>query len=178
METKRKIILLSLTAACGFSALPASAQQAPEAEAVAAPAPVAAPAADGVQVTAGDDRSGTFKTVRGQVTIVGAGDARRAAVVGGPLFPGERLLTGPDSVVALTLRDGTILTMDKESSLDLAAFDFNSTTHEGNLWVRVMRGTLRVVSGLIAKVQPENVRVTTPTAVIGVRGTDFIVEAN
>ena len=120
----------------------------------------------------------TFKTVRGQVTIVGAGDARRAAVVGGPLFPGERLLTGPDSVVALTLRDGTILTMDKESSLDLAAFDFNSTTHEGNLWVRVMRGTLRVVSGLIAKVQPENVRVTTPTAVIGVRGTDFIVEAN
>ena len=67
METKRKIILLSLTAACGFSALPASAQQAPEAEAVAAPAPVAAPAADGVQVTAGDDRSGTFKTVRGQI---------------------------------------------------------------------------------------------------------------
>ena len=182
METKRKIILLSLTAACGFSALPALAQQAPEAEAVAAPAPVAAPvaapAADGVQVTAGDNRSGTFKTVRGQVTIVGAGDARRAAVVGGPLFPGERLLTGPNSVVALTLRDGTILTMDKESSLDLAAFDFNSTTHEGNLWVRVMRGTLRVVSGLIAKVRPENVKVTTPTAVIGVRGTDFIVEAN
>ena len=121
METKRKIILFSLTAACGFSALPASAQQAAEAVAAPAPvaAPVAAPAADSVQVTAGDNRSGTFKTVRGQVTIVGAGDARRAAVVGGPLFPGERLLTGPDSVVALTLRDDTILTMDKESLIEI-----------------------------------------------------------
>ena len=57
METKRKIILFSLTAACGFSALPALAQQAPEAEAVAAPAPVAAPVAapaeNGVQVKIG-----------------------------------------------------------------------------------------------------------------------------
>jgi hypothetical protein len=31
---------------------------------------------------------------------------------------------------------------------------------------------------LIAKVKPQNVKVTTPTTVVGVRGTDFIVEAN
>ena len=42
----------------------------------------------------------------------------------------------------------------------------------------LLRGSLRMATGLIAKVKPEQVKVTTPTTVIGVRGTDFIVEEN
>ena len=44
--------------------------------------------------------------------------------------------------------------------------------------VSLLRGSLRMATGLIAKVKPEQVKVTTPTTVIGVRGTDFIVEEN
>lgn len=44
--------------------------------------------------------------------------------------------------------------------------------------IALAKGSLRLVTGLIAKLRPEQVKVTTPTTVIGVRGTDFIVEQN
>ena len=84
-----------------------------------------------------------------------------------------------DRVVGtLTLTDGTVLALGPDSSVDLASFQFDPTTQGGNMLVNLARGTLRVVTGIIAKMQPEQVKVTTPTTVIGVRGTDFIVEEN
>ncbi|RRD57031.1 hypothetical protein EII20_08550 [Comamonadaceae bacterium OH2545_COT-014] len=141
-----------------------------------APQPHEPPAASAPAATTADARLGTFKTVQGEVTLA-QGGVRRAAVVGEGLLRGDRLSTGPDSAVALTLRDGTVLTLGANSALDLAEFAFDTTTHEGNMLVRLARGSLRMITGLIARLQPEQVKVTTPTAVIGVRGTDFIVEA-
>jgi len=60
--------------------------------------------------------------------------------------------------------------------MDLREFSFDATTYEGNLAVNVLRGTMRMVSGLIRKNRPDAVRIETPTALIGVRGTDFIVD--
>ena len=42
--------------------------------------------------------------------------------------------------------------------------------------LNLLQGTIRVVTGWLGKVQPEQVKVITPTSVVGVRGTDFIVE--
>jgi hypothetical protein len=124
-----------------------------------------------------DQRDGTIKTVRGDVTIV-RDSARAAAITGGPLQARDRIQTGADSAVAITLKDGTVLSVGPESVVDLGEFAFNATTQEGNVLVRLLRGTVRMATGLIAKLQPEQVKVTTPTSVIGVRGTDFIVEEN
>ncbi len=127
------------------------------------------------QETGADQRDGTIKTVQGDVTVV-RGDARAAAIVGGPLRATDRIQTGADSAVAVTLKDGSVLSVGPESVVDLSDFSFNATTQEGNVLVSLLRGTLRMATGLIAKLKPEQVRVTTPTTVIGVRGTDFIVE--
>ena len=102
--------------------------------------------------------------------------ARAAAIVGCPLRATDRIQTGADSAVAVTLKDGSVLSVGPESVVDLSDFSFNATTQEGNVLVSLLRGTLRMATGLIAKLKPEQVRVTTPTTVIGVRGTDFIVE--
>ncbi len=125
--------------------------------------------------TPGDNRQGTFKTVRGDVTVVRA-DVHRAAVVGDGVTRADRLVTGPGSAAALTLQDGTVLSVGPDSVMDLDQFTYDATTQEGNIIVRLLRGSLRMVTGLIAKLKPEHVLVNTPTAVIGVRGTDFIVE--
>lgn len=162
-------------AACALTLAAAQAQPADTAQNTATQAQPPQAAEQAFIATPGDGRLGTFKTVQGQVTLA-QGDMRRAAVVGGSLLPGERLSTGPDGLAAVTLRDGTVLTLGPDSSLDLAEFAFNSTTQEGSMWVKLARGSLRMITGLIAKLQPEKVKVTTPTAVIGVRGTDFIVE--
>ncbi|MDR2127803.1 MAG: FecR domain-containing protein [Burkholderiaceae bacterium] len=122
-----------------------------------------------------NDRQGTFKTVSGQVTVA-HGDVRRAAVVGGALSQADRVITGPNSAAAVVLRDGTVLSVSPNSEVDLAQFQFDSTTEDGSLLVKLMQGSLRMITGAIAKTNPAQVKVTTPTTVVGVRGTDFIVE--
>lgn len=168
MPTPRSRSITSLLLCAGALAASAAMAQQP------APSAADAPAMREVQ---GDGRHGTFKTIQGDVTVVG-GNKHRAAVVGGGLHMADRIVTGPDSTAAVVLKDGTILSIGPDSSVDLSQFEFNTTTHEGNMLVSLAQGSLRMVTGLIAKLQPEKVQVTTPTSVIGVRGTDFIVEAN
>ena len=79
---------------------------------------------------------------------------------------------------SLVLRDGTALVLGPDSRLDLKQFHFDSTTQDGGLLVSLLRGSLRMVSGLIGKTNPDAVRVDTQTATIGIRGTDFIVTAD
>jgi hypothetical protein len=122
----------------------------------------------------GDQRDGTIKTVQGEVTVV-RDNTRVAAIVGGPVRMSDRIQTGADSAAAVTLKDGTVLSVGPGSVVDLNTFQYDSTTEDGNVLVSLLRGTLRMTTGLIAKTKPEQVKVVTPTAVIGVRGTDFIV---
>ena len=89
------------------------------------------------------------------------------------LVPGE-----PEHREIVFTRDGTILSIGPDSNVSLAQFQFEPTTHEGNVLIALAKGSLRLVTGLIAKLRPEQVKVSTPTTVIGVRGTDFIVEQN
>lgn len=127
--------------------------------------------------TPGDNRQGTFKTVEGEVTLV-HGNSRSAVVVGQPVFQGDQIITGEKSATSITLRDGSVLSLGPNSSIELTQFEFDAKTQDGNMLVSLARGSLRVITGLIAKLRPEQVKITTPTTVIGVRGTDFIVEQN
>jgi len=62
------------------------------------------------------------------------------------------------------------------STLELAKLQFDTTTQEGNLMLNLLQGSIRVVTGWLGKLHPDQVKVVTPTTVVGVRGTDFIVE--
>ena len=120
--------------------------------------------------------AGVVKTVRGQVAIERLG-AAAAAAPGARVHAGDRIVTGADGRVGITLRDNTLLSAGPNSTLDLERFDFDSTTHAGAIDASVKRGTLAVVSGKIAKQSPEAVRFRTPNAILGVRGTSFVVDA-
>ena len=119
-------------------------------------------------------RVGTVKQVEGQAWLK-LGDRTRAATPGARVQLGERLVTGPGSAARVGLRDGTELSLGPDSETDLSEYAFNATTHEGHLLVRLLQGSMRVVTGWLAQVNPGAFRITTPTTVVGVRGTDFIV---
>jgi hypothetical protein len=70
-----------------------------------------------------------------------------------------------------------MLSAGPNSVLVLNKFTFNTTTHAGALDARVQRGTLSVISGKIAKANPDAVVFSTPDITLGVRGTEFIVDA-
>jgi len=122
------------------------------------------------------DTAGIVKRLHGTVTLQRGGQPLPLAP-GTAVQVGDRLVTGPDGAVGLTMADDTLLTAGPGSTLVISEFRFNSTTNEGNLLATLLKGTLNVVTGLIAKQTPQAVNVQTRNAVMGVRGTDFIVDA-
>ena len=143
------------------------------------PAPGGAPQRVPVTTAVSADtvRAGTAKVVKGRVTVFD-GRAERPLSPGDGIASTDRVATAADSSASLVLRDGTVLVLGPSSRLEMRAFAFNPTTYEGNLVIGVVRGTMRMVSGLIRKNDPDAVRIETPTALIGIRGTDFIVEVD
>ncbi|MET0541011.1 MAG: FecR domain-containing protein [Variovorax sp.] len=135
--------------------------------------PAAAPAVEPVAAHAG-----FVKMVRGDVQLLSAGGVLRPARAGDEVAPIERIVTGADSAASVVLRDGSTLVVGPSSRLDLKEFSFDATTRDGNMLVSLARGSLRMITGLIGKTQPDAVRVETQTATIGIRGTDFIVQAD
>jgi hypothetical protein len=117
------------------------------------------------------------KSVRGDVKLL-SGAAARPVSAGDAIAPIDRLETGADSGASVVLRDGTAVVVGPASRLDVKEFHFDPTTQEGGMLVSLLRGSLRMVTGLIGKAHPDAVRVETPTAVIGIRGTDFIVQTD
>ena len=125
------------------------------------------------------DPAGIVKRVQGAVTLQRAGQPVPIAPVtpGTAVQVGDRLVTGADGAVGLTMADDSLLTAGPGSTLVISEFRFNSTTHEGSFLATLLQGTLSMVTGLIAKQAPQNVNVQTRNAVMGVRGTEFIVDA-
>jgi len=122
--------------------------------------------------------AGRLKTVRGEVQLQDAQGAGTPARVGDVVNARQRIVTGAQSGASVVLRDGTTFVIGPQSSFDLQTFHYDSRTHDGSVIGRLARGTLRMVTGLIGKATPEAVRIDTPTATIGIRGTDFIVSAD
>ncbi|MBV8603856.1 MAG: FecR domain-containing protein [Pelomonas sp.] len=122
------------------------------------------------------DSAGMVKTLKGQVNILRAGQTLPVRV-GDPVLEGDQLNTGADSSVGITLRDDTLLAAGARSTLEIRHFSFNPTTHDGRLDSNVKRGTLAVISGKIAHAHPEAVQFSTNSLTLGVRGTEFIIDA-
>jgi hypothetical protein len=120
--------------------------------------------------------AGIVKIAQGSVAIERA-DGRRSVAAGDAVESGDRIVTGADGRIGVTLRDNTLLSAGPNSTLVLEKFMFDSTTHAGAIDASVQRGTLAVVSGKIAKQSPDSVRFRTANAMLGVRGTSFVVDA-
>ena len=122
------------------------------------------------------DEAGTIKTSRGDASIQRDGGTVPAAV-GTSLLVSDTIVTGANGVVGITLKDNTRLTAGPNTELALNSFRFNKTTHAGEMDASVNRGSLSVISGKIAKASPDGVQFRTPTVTLGVRGTEFIIDA-
>jgi hypothetical protein len=119
---------------------------------------------------------GRIKMVKGSVHIERAGRLE-TALVGSGVRQADVLVTGPDGAVGVTLADDTLLSAGPNSVLAVERFVYDGVK-PGALEAALTKGTLAVVSGRIAKQAPDAMRVKTPAAVLGVRGTEFVVRAS
>lgn len=115
-----------------------------------------------------------FKVAKGSVYLERSGK-RSIAQVGTHLQATDTVVTGADGSAGITFIDNSLLSVGPNSVLQIERYAFDSTTHEGVFNTTLTRGTLSVVSGKIAKQSPEAMKVRTPSSILGVRGTEFLV---
>ena len=125
------------------------------------------------------DADGTIGVVRnsaGSATVTRGGNVL-PATTGTRLHAGDTLCTGPDGSLGVILRDDSSLSLGPSSILVLRDFLFSPSEGKLGLLVRLSKGTMAYLTGLIGKLAPEKARFETPTATIGIRGTRFAVVA-
>lgn len=119
--------------------------------------------------------AGVVQMVRGDVRIEREGQTLKADV-DTPVFARDRIVTQPLASVGITLRDNTRISLGGRTNMVLEEYQFSADTNDGSLAMRVLRGSLATVTGLISRKPSNNVEVRTKTATAGVRGTEFVVE--
>jgi hypothetical protein len=117
------------------------------------------------------------KNVLGKVTIVRDG-ANLPAKAGDFLYEKDVLETGDDGTIGVTFTDNTTMSTGPDSEVSLDQYTFDSSNFHGAMLTDLHKGTLAMVSGDIARSTPGAMKVKTPAAILGVRGTRFVVQAN
>ncbi len=131
--------------------------------------------------------AGEVKYLRGSASAVRDGEARELAT-GDPVYGGEELTTRRRGLLVIEFRDGTDFTLGANSSMTVERFNYAGDgseaddaeeAEEAGITTRVLRGTFRFVSGLIAKRRPSAMRVGVgAVATIGIRGTHVAGEVD
>ena len=118
---------------------------------------------------------GRVKSATGQVSIM-RGTTAIAIQPGSKLEPGDVVVTGKAGRVGIAFLDDTRFAIGPDSRIKMTQFVYDRPKQSGTFLTEVKRGSLGVVSGKIAKSGKDAMKVKTPTSMLGVRGTKFVVE--
>ena len=118
---------------------------------------------------------GFVKTVTGDATVTDGGKAVKA-VPGTPIRVNSVLRTGPKGTMGVTFKDNQVMSFGPDTELTVDEFIYAPAKGDLKFAASICKGTLNVVSGVIAKLKPESVSLKTPTGTIGVRGTNYVVK--
>ena len=134
-----------------------------------------------VLVAASSPAAGQQPTPAGRIKIV-VGTAfvvhetrEVPATVGTIVYETDSLITGPDGRVGVTLRDETRISLGPRSEVRLDRFLYSPADSQLAFVLSIVRGLATYVSGRIAKLSPDAVRLETPAAIVGVRGTRIAI---
>jgi hypothetical protein len=94
---------------------------------------------------------------------------------GDVLFATDALRTGVDGSVGVTLKDDTRLSLGPNSEVRLAQYQYEPGDGTFGMVLNFVRGVATYVSGRMAKLAPDSIRLETPAAIVGVRGTTVAV---
>jgi hypothetical protein len=121
--------------------------------------------------------AGLIKVSKGEVFVERAG-ARMAATVGTAVRTSDVIVTGRDGSAGITFTDNSLVSVGPNSIFAIDKYRFDTTTYAGEFEGNLKQGKLAAVSGKMVKQSPESMKIRTPSAVMGVRGTEFVVQVD
>ena len=125
--------------------------------------------------TQSEEPIGSVAAIVGQGTILRQGRVGpEPLAVRTPVFQQEIIETAAASKVAITLTDGTAISLGERSRLELTHFSHEARQQTYTARLRILSGLFRTI---VRKLTPQSVfEVGTPTAVAAIRGTDLMGE--
>ena len=122
---------------------------------------------------------GQVSLLIGAADVVHADGAREPLRRGAAILVGDRVETSANGHVHVRFIDNAAVSVRPESVLEVQAYRFDAKNPAVNeVRFNVEHGTARSISGAATEVDKTRFRLNTPIAAIGVRGTDFIVQAD
>ncbi|HXF77988.1 MAG TPA: FecR family protein [Usitatibacter sp.] len=118
---------------------------------------------------------GLVKVSKGSVQIQ-RGAEKLPAPVGAAIQPNDVIVTGADGSAGVTFIDNSLVSVGPNSVFAIDKYSFDTTTHQGEFQGNLRQGRLAAISGKMVKQSPESMKIRTPSAIMGVRGTEFVVE--
>lgn len=113
---------------------------------------------------------------QGEIHAIDGAGQRRRLVNGGSVYPGDVVETTRGSQAVLAFRDDTRISLGSQTRFRVDNFVYDErNAGEGRFLASILRGSVRALTGLIAKANNRNVGFSTATATIGIRGTGFDV---
>ena len=125
--------------------------------------------------TIASETIGIVKSISGDVYLTNTTYAIKA-VPNMRLNQGDFIRTGPNSNVGLIFEDDTVVSLGSNSEMSIEKFLFDPATEKLAFVAKLLQGTFSFISGQIAKLAPDQVKIETPDATLGVRGTKFLVK--
>lgn len=128
--------------------------------------------------------AGTATLVTGRVSAAAPSGEIRDLIKGGPVYPGEVIITASSSYVNIEFSDGGRVLLRPESRFSIERYQYaggqaapaaGQPAPQESAFFRLLKGGFRAVSGLIGHTRRDDYAVQTPVATIGIRGTDYEV---
>ncbi len=117
---------------------------------------------------------GRVAFIRGGVTAKKDGKDMRNLTRGAPLYETDEIITHKGAYAILAFRDQGRVTLKPETQFKIEQYRFDKDAPESDSsFFRLVRGGMRALTGLMSKRNPEQYRVRTAVATIGIRGTGF-----
>jgi hypothetical protein len=116
-------------------------------------------------------RAGTVDLVTGKVSISNHAGVASQPVKGTIISPGDTIETAASGELHVKMEDGGYLAIRPNTAFKIERYVANGDSSDIATF-SLLRGALRSLTGWIGKLNPKGYRLTTPTATIGIRGTD------
>jgi hypothetical protein len=98
-------------------------------------------------------------------------NAVRALSVGDSVYVGDRVAAGANSEAILKAEDGGVIAVRPGAVFTATKFTADGRNTDSST-LELLRGSLRIITGWIGKLNRKGNILTTPTATVGIRGTD------
>lgn len=116
---------------------------------------------------------GRVMSIQGELVAKEANDEIRKLTLGSPVFEGDTLQSNVKSLAVVVFRDGGRITLQESSLFKVEEFKYVKDTAQDNIALRLIKGGVRVVTGLIGHINRERYKFGIAGSTIGIRGTGF-----